>query len=63
MAFFVTQSYLVDGDALVPDSLDLIAQTGYLDVGDPVPAGWRVLTGNANRSLVARIIYRYELDE
>lgn len=52
----------ISGDALAPSSADLIAQTKNLDVGKPVPAGWRVLTGNARTSTIARVAYRYEAE-
>ncbi len=53
---------LLEGDALDPQSTDLIVQQGSLDVGQPVPQGWRVLTGNLDTSLVARVVYRYEVE-
>ena len=43
--------------------LDLIAQTKRLDVGLPVPDGWRILTGNNESSLIARVAYRDEITE
>ena len=56
------KSTMVEGDALKPKPLDLIAQTGLLDTSQPVPAGWIVLTGNAEVSRLARIIYRQDID-
>ena len=44
-------------------TVDLIAQQGYLAVGERVPEGWRVLTGNAISSLVARVAYRFEIED
>jgi hypothetical protein len=52
---------LVEGDALEPNDLDLIVQQGRLNVGLPVPQGWRVLTGNQFESRVARVAYRFEI--
>ncbi len=54
---------LLAGDPLFPEDTDLIVQRGYLKVGDPVPDGWRVLTGNPRESLVARVVHRYEVEE
>jgi hypothetical protein len=53
---------LIRGDVLYPSSTDLIAQTKRLDVGLPVPDGWRVLSGNTNTSEIARVCYRYEAE-
>jgi hypothetical protein len=55
-------NYLISGDALEPSSTDLIAQTKSLAVGERVPAGWRVLSGNATHSTIARVCYRYEAE-
>jgi hypothetical protein len=56
-------AYLVRGDALAPTSGDLIAQTRLLPVGEPVPDGWRVLSGNERTSEIARVAFRYECEE
>ena len=53
---------LVEGDALKPDSNDLLVQRTHLPVGEPVPEGWRVLTGNNEASLIARVAYRFECE-
>lgn len=53
---------LIGGDPMKPNTQDLIAQQGTLPVGKPVPRGWRVLTGNASYSLVARVAYREEIE-
>ena len=58
----VRTNTLLEGDALAPQWTDLIVQRGSLDVGQPVPAGWRVLTGNNDSSLVARVVYRFEVE-
>lgn len=55
--------FLLQGNPLEPQSGDIIAQTGYLTVGEPVPDGWRVLTGNERESLIARVVLRYEVQE
>lgn len=61
MAVFGIRSTVIDGDALNPSDLDLIAQVAQLNVGEPVPEGWRVLTGNVSTSQVARVAYRFEI--
>ena len=53
-------SKLIEGDPLAPNDHDLILQKGRLPVGEPVPEGWRVLKGNIENNLVARIAYRFE---
>lgn len=55
-------NYLISGDALAPESTDLIAQTKSLPVGERVPEGWRVLSGNMHESTIARVCYRYEAE-
>ena len=62
MSVTITQSILLDGDTLNPSSTDILIQKGLLPVGEPVPEGWRVMTGNARESLVIRPVYRYELE-
>ena len=54
---------LVDGDPLHPSDGDIITQLASLDVGLPCPKGWRVLTGNAHFSQIARTVLRYEIEE
>ena len=54
---------LLRGNALEPSFSDLIVQEGRLDVGEPVPDGWRVLDGNMQSSLVARVVMRHEVQE
>ncbi len=61
MTVTVFHSTIVSGDVLNPDDYDIIAQQGRLPVGEPVPDGWRVLTGNMHTSLVVRIALRYEI--
>ncbi len=53
---------LISGDPLDPQGSDLIHQTTSLDVGKPVPEGWRVMTGNNLTSTITRTAYRDELD-
>jgi hypothetical protein len=57
------QNYLVSGDPMEPCPTDLIAQRALLKVGLPIPEGWRVLTGNARDSVIARVAFRYEIEE
>jgi len=54
---------LIAGNPLEPSSTDLIAQFDSLAVGRPAPDGWRVLSGNVRQSEIARIAYRYEIEE
>lgn len=63
MAIYGIRSTVIDGDALEPSSLDLIAQVGTLAVGESVPDGWRVLTGNERTSQVGRVAYRAEIED
>ena len=57
------RSFLVDGDPMSPCSSDLIAQTALIAVGSKIPDGWRVLTGSATCSKIARVVFRFEIDE
>ena len=57
------QNYLLGGDPLESSHSDLIAQTKTIPVGTPIPDGWRVLTGNNLHSLIARVAYRYEIED
>jgi hypothetical protein len=56
-------NYLISGDALSPCQSDLVAQTKSLPVGQPVPDGWRVLSGNLRESTIARVAFRFEAEE
>lgn len=58
------KSIALDGDAMRPDGGDMLAQTINLPMGE-APRGehWRVMTGNANYNLWARVAYRYEAKE
>jgi len=60
MIMNITVNKLIEGDPLAPSDLDVIVQSASLNVGLPVPDGWRVMTGNMHTSLIMRIIYRYE---
>ena len=51
---------LLRGDPLAPSDYDLIAQFALLNVGDPVPDGWRVLDGNMHHSEIVRLVLRHE---
>jgi len=57
----MTTNILISGDPLNPAGSDLIHQTDYLDVGLPVPEGWRVMTGNMMTSEITRTAYREEI--
>lgn len=57
------RNVLITGDPMDPSSTDVIAQFDRLGVGKPVPEGWRVLTGNMQSSEIARIAYRYEIED
>ena len=63
MTVRITENRLIDGDPLNPESTDLIAQRGTLLVGEPVPDGWRVLSGNSIASEVWRVVFRFEVDQ
>lgn len=54
---------LIKGDPFDPSSGDMILQEGTLDVGNPVPDGWRVLDGNMHSSQVVRVVLRYEIED
>ena len=54
---------LIEGDPMEPSSTDLIAQLNYAPAGAKIAEGWRVLTGNTERSLIGRLAYRYEIEE
>lgn len=58
----MTKNILARGDALEPDDMDLIVQIMLLDVGKPVPRGWRVTSGNIHHSEIVRVIPRFELE-
>lgn len=54
---------LVKGDESAASDTDLFTVLGRLDVDEPLPEGWRVLTGNRHSSLVAATFYRFELEK
>lgn len=54
---------LIEGDPMDPQSTDLILQEGRLPVGEPIPEGWTVTTGNNFDSQAFRIVYRYQIEE
>lgn len=58
----LTETRLVEGDPMKPDDLDLIAQCAMLPIGNPVPEGWRVLSGGPRHSSIAWVGYRYEIE-
>lgn len=56
-----TSSKLVNGDAYRVDSNDILAQMINLPMGTmPIGDGWRIMTGNINTNLWARVCYRHE---
>lgn len=58
----IIDSVLVEGDPLMPCSIDLIAQTATIPVGQPVPQGWLVVTGNSFYSKIARVALRHVIE-
>jgi hypothetical protein len=54
---------LISGNPMEPESTDRIAQFDSLAVGRPVPDGWRVLSGNTTESEIARVAFRFEIEE
>lgn len=56
------QNQLIEGDPLDPSDADIIVQTDFLEIGKPVPEGWRVMSGGQLGSAIMRIVYRYELE-
>lgn len=59
---FIT-SVMIQGDAIKTNSTDLIAQLATINVGEPIPEGWSVTTGNMHYSEIVRIVYRYQIEE
>lgn len=58
----ILKSVLAEGNPLDPQPTDVIVAFSTLNVGQPVPCGWRVLTGNSDQSQIAFVGYRYELE-
>lgn len=57
------ENTLIEGDALKPESTDLIAQRAFLPLRKaPKGSGWRILTGGPMGNLWGRIAYRYECE-
>jgi len=54
--------HLIHGDPLHPQDGDVIVQIDTIRVGEPVPDGWRVLTGGMHFSQIARVALRYEIE-
>jgi hypothetical protein len=48
---------------LQPAPDDLLVQLDTLAVGQPLPEGWRVLSGNIHNSEITRVVMRYEIEE
>lgn len=55
--------HLISGNPMEPASTDIMAQFDRLAVGQPVPDGWRVLSGNSSESEIARVAYRFEVQD
>jgi len=58
----MSKNILIEGDPLAPNDSDIIVQEAHLNVDEPVPEGWRVMTGNNRSSLIMRVVYRYEIE-
>ncbi len=54
---------IICGNPLDPDDNDIVTIRGRVAVGERVPNGFRVLTGNMHESLVVGTFYRFEIDE
>jgi hypothetical protein len=53
----------INGDAMALSASDLLFAQGMLEVGQSVPDGWTVLTGNAYSSMVYAVGYRFQFIE
>jgi hypothetical protein len=53
---------LIEGNPMDPASTDIIMARGRLNVGEAVPNGWRVLTGNMQSSDVVTVGFREEME-
>ena len=58
----IIRSTQLDGNPFEPNGFDMFAQVGLLSTSESVPDGWKVMTGNHMQSVVARIVYRHEID-
>ena len=55
---------LIEGNALRPESTDMLAQQVYLPLDKaPTGEGWRIMTGGPVGNLWARVAYRYEAEK
>lgn len=59
----IMQNYLFEGDPMQPASTDLIIQRGMLPVGERIPRGWNVISGNIHYSVVYRVTTRYTAEK
>lgn len=60
----ILRTVSLDGNGLeTPCAGDLFAQEALLPVGEALPEGWRVLTGNNDHSTIARVVMRCELED
>lgn len=55
-------NHLVQGDPILLSDADVICQISVINVGEPVPEGWVVLTGNDRISKIARVMLRYQIE-
>ena len=56
------KNILVRGDVFDPSDMDLIVQITTLAVGEPVPEGWKVTSGNMHNSEIVRVVTRSALE-
>lgn len=58
------KNVLLEGDPCAPDEHDLIAQTATVKWQETIGnTGWRILSGNNEYNYIARVAYRYEIEE
>lgn len=57
------QTTLIEGDALKPESSDMLCRRVYLPLHkSPRGDGWRIMSGGPVGNLWARVAYRYECE-
>jgi hypothetical protein len=59
----VVTSTLLRGDPFETSDDDTIAQIGMIDVGEKIPFGWNILSGNEHYSEIGRVALRYEIEQ
>ena len=52
----------LDPQAREKFATDLFVQEAIIKTGEKVPEGWRIISGNNNSSLIARVIMFCELE-